>query len=246
MPIRVTCHSCGAAFRVPERRAGRRVRCPRCRNFVDVSGPTPEAPAAIHAAAPKPAGPLNPKDILEAFQGEIEPVRRTLLYRLGVLVLAGVLLLLPLAYLALIAGVGWLLVYHVTNNLPNVARTFSVWALLFGYVGPIIVLAILLFFMVKPLFAPRRRTGRLRTLEFGEEPLLFALVTRVAQAAGAPEPKRIAVDASDNASAGFGGIAGVLFGGDLVLPVGLPHVAGLTVQQFAGVVAHELGHFSQG
>src|SRR4029453_13129498 len=49
-----------------------------------------------------------------------------------------------------------------------------------------------------------------------------------------------------NASAGFGGLLGVLFGRDLVLTIGLPLVAGLTVQQFAGVIAHELGHFSQG
>jgi Zn-dependent protease with chaperone function len=54
------------------------------------------------------------------------------------------------------------------------------------------------------------------------------------------------VDASADASAGFGGIAGIVFGGDLVLTIGLPLVAGLTVQQFAGDVAHELGHFSQG
>ena len=39
---------------------------------------------------------------------------------------------------------------------------------------------------------------------------------------------------------------GVVAGGDLVLTVGLPLVAGLSVQQFAGVIAHELGHFTQG
>jgi len=246
MPIRLTCESCGATFRVAEKHAGQRGRCPRCRAVVAVSDPPPAAPAEVDAETSEPAGPLVLKDILEAFHGDIEPVRRTLLYRFAVLVLAVLLLMLPFAYLALIAAVGWLFVYHITHNIDAVARTHSVWALLFGYVGPIVVGAILLFFMVKPLFAPRRRTGRLRTLEFGEDPLLFALVTRVARAAGAPEPKRIDVDAHANASAGFGGILGVLFGGDLVLTIGLPLVAGLTVQQFAGVVAHELGHFSQG
>lgn len=246
MPIRGTCDSCGAAFRVPDERAGQRRRCPRCRALVDVPGRNPVSPPDADEAGSKSLGPVSLKDILEAFHGDIEPVRRTLVYRISVVILAGVLLMLPVAYLALIAGVGWLLVYHVTHTIDAIARTHSIWALLFGYVGPIVVGAILLFFMVKPLFAPRRRSGRLRTLEFGEEPLLFALVTRVARAAGAPEPKRIDVDARANASAGFGGFLGVLFGRDLVLTIGLPLVAGLTVQQFAGVVAHELGHFSQG
>jgi Zn-dependent protease with chaperone function len=120
------------------------------------------------------------------------------------------------------------------------------WALVFLYVGPLVVGATLLFFLVKPLFARRSRAHTLRTLEFGEEPLLFGLVTRVAEAVGAPAPRRIDVDCQVNASASFGSVLGVLFGGDLVLTVGLPLVAGLSVRQFAGVVAHELGHFTQG
>src|SRR5207244_3829057 len=74
------------------------------------------------------------------------------------------------------------------------------------------------------------------------EPLLFTLVRRVASAVGAPEPERIDLDCQLNASASFGSF----FGGDLVLTIGLPFVAGLDVDQFASVVAHELGHFSQG
>ena len=50
-----------------------------------------------------------------------------------------------------------------------------------------------------------------------------------------------------NASAGFmrQGVAGVL-SNDLVLTIGLPLVAGLTVRQLGGVLAHEFGHFAQG
>ena len=33
---------------------------------------------------------------------------------------------------------------------------------------------------------------------------------------------------------------------ELVLTIGLPLVAGLTLRQFTGVLAHEFGHFSQG
>src|SRR5437899_4380553 len=37
-----------------------------------------------------------------------------------------------------------------------------------------------------------------------------------------------------------------LFGNDLVLMIGVPIVAGLNLREFAGVVAHEFGHFTQG
>ncbi len=100
--------------------------------------------------------------------------------------------------------------------------------------GPLVAGVILLFFMVKPMFARRSRSRPLRTLQFGEEPLLFALVTR------------IVLDCQANASAGSGSKMGVLLGNDLVLTIGLPLAAGMTIQQLAGVIAHELGHFSQG
>jgi Zn-dependent protease with chaperone function len=189
---------------------------------------------------------LAMQEILGAFQGDIVPVRTTVAYRAGTLVLTVALLVLPALYLALVAGVGCLLYYHATVNVALIHTLRSTWGILFLYVGPLVVGAILLFFMVKPLFARRSRARKLRTLEFGEEPLLFALVTRVAQAVRAPEPRRIDVDCQVNASAGFGSVLGAVFGGDLVLTVGLPLVAGLSIQQLAGVLAHELGHFSQG
>jgi hypothetical protein len=42
------------------------------------------------------------------------------------------------------------------------------------------------------------------------------------------------------------GIAQVYLGNDLVLTIGLPLVAGFNLREFAGVLAHEFGHFSQG
>jgi len=167
-------------------------------------------------------------------------------YRMGILLLSVTVLLLPVLYLALVAAVAYLLYYHATAHLRGIVAMRHWAPIIFLYVGPLIVGTILLFFMVKPLFARRSRVSKVRTLEFGEEPLLFALVTRVAKAVGAPEPKRINVDCRVNASAGFGGVLGVVSGGDLVLTIGLPLVAGLNVQQFAGVIAHELGHFTQG
>jgi Zn-dependent protease with chaperone function len=100
--------------------------------------------------------------------------------------------------------------------------------------------------MVKPVFARRGRSEPLRTVAFGEEPLLFALVTRVAKAVGAPEPKRIVLDCRANAGAGYSSGVNAVLGRDLILTLGLPLVGGMTIQQLSGVIAHELGHFSQG
>ncbi|HEX3149267.1 MAG TPA: M48 family metallopeptidase, partial [Gemmataceae bacterium] len=62
----------------------------------------------------------------------------------------------------------------------------------------------------------------------------------------APVPSQIAVDCDVNASAGFGsGLTG-LFGHTLTLTIGLPLIGGLNAKQLAGIIAHELGHFSQG
>jgi hypothetical protein len=155
------------------------------------------------------------QEILEAFEGDIQPIRKTATYNLGILVLTICLVALPSLYLGLVVGIGYLLYFHATVNLARISETRSLWLLVFFGVGPLIVGVILLFFMVKPLFAPRARSLKLRTLEFGEEPLLFALVTSIAQAVGAPEPRRISVDCQANASASFGSVSGVIFGGEV-------------------------------
>ena len=105
---------------------------------------------------------------------------------MGILFLTAAVLVLPALYLALVTAVAYLLYYHATANLSEVVAMRHWTAIVFLYVGPLIVGAILLFFMVKPLFARRSRASKVRTLEFGEEPVLFALVTRIAQAVAHP------------------------------------------------------------
>jgi Zn-dependent protease with chaperone function len=184
--------------------------------------------------------------ILDAFEGETLPVRTTLGYRLAILLVAGVMLLLPVLYVGFIGGVAFLVYYHATANLGAIKSLRNAWAMIFLYAGPLIAGVTLLFFMIKPLFAGHSKARGLKALEFGREPLLFALVSRVARALRAPEPKEIILDCQVNASAGFGSFLGGLVGRNLVLTIGLPLLAGLNVQQLAGVIAHELGHFSQG
>jgi hypothetical protein len=59
-------------------------------------------------------------------------------------------------------------------------------------------------------------------------------------------PSLIELDCEVNASAGLRHGFRSFFGCDLVLRIGLPLVAGLSAREFAGVLAHEFGHFTQG
>ena len=102
---------------------------------------------------------------------------------------------------------------------------------------------ILIFFLVKPFFAAKAKRPEPITLDPEQEPLLFAFVQKVCGLVGAPAPCRIVVDCEVNASAS---LRRGLWSKDLVLTIGLPLATGLEMRQFAGVLAHEFGHFAQG
>jgi len=280
MPIVVKCGSCQAFLRVADASEGKRVRCPRCKAVMSISGDGSQPQEGMgegekgrrgeHSSSdfsPSPLRPLSPSrslplagsppppppakadlmtTILAGFDGEFSPAVRRLGYRLGLIFVSMAMVVLPLLYLSLIAGLIYLLYWHATANFGPLMSMHSTRAVVFLYAGPLIAGAILVFFMIKPLLARSAKTGRGRVLDEGAEPVLFAFVSRIAQIVRAPEPQRIEVDCDVNASAGFGSGWKGLFGRDLVLTIGLPLVGGLTTRQLAGVLAHELGHFSQG
>ena len=105
---------------------------------------------------------------------------------------------------------------------------------------------IVILFMVKPLFAGRPPAPPAMALDTEQERLLFAFIGRICRLVGAPRPRRVEVNCAVNAAASFRLGAASLFGQDMTLTIGLPLVAGLSMRQFAGVLAHEFGHFSQG
>ncbi len=160
------------------------------------------------------------------------------------------MIVLPLIYFALAGAVGYGLYWHATTNVawftqvPAHAGEFKVK--LIGYVVPLVTGGIVIFFMIKPILArPVARDPPL-TLDESQEPRLFAFVRALCETVGAPVPRRIDIDFTVNASAGFRRGFLSFLGSDLVLTLGLPMAAGLTLGQLAGVMAHEFGHFSQG
>lgn len=242
MPIAVQCPSCDARFRVPETVVGRKAPCGKCGVTFTIAS-SPDA-----ADRRPPAERLTPEKLAEAFQGPIQPVRAAASYRLSLLFSTIVMVLLPMAYLALIALVAYGVYYHAVNH-TGMLQTNSgrgVFYVFLAYAAPLVIGPILVFFMIKPLFARASNRQRSRSLRRESEPVLFALVDQICDAVGAPRPRRIDVDCQVNASAGFRNGVWSMLGNDLVLTIGVPLAAGMTTRQLAGVLAHEFGHFSQG
>jgi Zn-dependent protease with chaperone function len=189
--------------------------------------------------------PLDEALLNEAFSDERLrfPVSRS--YRIGLVLVSLAMVLLPLLYGALVGGVAYLLCWHASSHLHVFHTMRSLREALFTYLAPLIVGGMVLLFLVKPLFAERAKRHLLYRVLPRDEPLLFAFLEKVCAAIGAPMPTSVRLNTQVNASAGFArGIRS--FGGqDLELTIGLPLVRGLTVSEFAGVLAHEFGHFAQ-
>jgi Zn-dependent protease with chaperone function len=183
---------------------------------------------------------------LHGFAGAITRSRPSVLYQLGLAVVAVVMLLLPAIYVGLIVLVGWGVWYHATNDFFLLRGAGGLWLTLLPYFGPILAGLVVILFMVKPLFAGRPPAPPAMALDARQERLLFAFIGRICRLIGAPRPRRVDVNCAVNAAASFRRGAASFFGQDMTLTIGLPLVAGLTLRQFAGVLAHEFGHFSQG
>lgn len=261
----MACQHCGAVLKVALAMAGKQGKCPKCRKLTTIAPPVMSPPTRHAASKPKlDAGeqltpviePLAslPRDerarrIMAAFRGPIKPVERSESYRRGVMMAALVMLLLPPLYVLIISGLAGLLCGHAAYNtwlLTSGGAPKTVSFYYFLYFAPLFVGGVIILFMLKPLFARIPSKQSTRSISRQEEPLLFAFVDKVCDSVQAPRPTRIDIDCDVNASAGFRRGFLSFFGDDLVLTLGLPLTAGLTLTEFGGVLAHEFGHFSQG
>ncbi|MEQ1906092.1 MAG: M48 family metalloprotease [Pirellulaceae bacterium] len=175
-----------------------------------------------------------------ACQGKIQPVELQLGYRLGLMAVAIVFVLLvsfyffaftalTLTMLSLVIGAFW-----STVQLQLLALVY--------YIPMIIVGGSVWLAMIKPLLSEPREAFQAFDLNPQQEPVFFEYVQLICRAVDAPEPYRISVDLSPNASASL--ISG-WWDSRLRLTVGLPLILALNTRQLAGVVAHEFAHFRQ-
>jgi Zn-dependent protease with chaperone function len=235
------------SFALAGERSGARPLPARSSASVGGQGPKRQEPsAAPDGVASRPASRTRPAaEILAGFRGSVPRIHPTPLYRLWILIVTAVMLLLPLVYLAIVGLACYAMYWHATHNYVLFQNVRNAKAAFFAYFGPMAVLGVLIFFLFKPLFAPAQRQSRERSLDPSDEPLLFDFVNAVCSAVGAPSPVRIDVNCAVNASAGPERGFFSLLRRRLVLTVGLPLAATMDLRQFAGVLAHEFGHFSQ-
>ena len=191
-----------------------------------------------------PADGDRPSDeqLLASLDVSLPQVKPPVAYGLAMGLLSAWLTLIPLAYLALLAFMSWLVVWHSLQAIATLSEgPFFVFHVPMAFLG-----GLLLLFLIKPVFFRRKaKDAPILTLREQDEPLLFAFVRKLCVASGSRIPTLIEVDCEPNAAARFSGGLGSLFGGKLVLRIGLPLVAALPIRQFAGVLAHEFGHFNQ-
>ena len=153
-------------------------------------------------------------------------------------------LLVPLVYsltlLALIGAGAW---YALAAPVLDNPSLLSLTGL---YLVPLLALTLGVAGILKPLIAPPLVQHNPYVLDRDRDPLLFTFVNEICHRIGAPAPVEIRLHCQVHTSVGFHrGVKGLLKN-DLVLNVGLPLVAALTLRQFAGVLAHEFGHYAGG
>ncbi len=222
---------------------GKRVACARCKTTFTAGNASASASSGPTRTAQSQTGPKTDTElqavaqhVLGCFRGSLPPIGISFRYQLGVVISTLVLLVLAAIYLGLIVGAAYFTYWHAVNNTVIITGG---WGFIFytaGLIAGITVFAA----MIVPLFVRRKDDTRYYELTREAEPALFALIDKLVEEVGSPSPRRVWVNLENNATAirrGFGG---------LELHIGLPLVAGLRADQLAGVIAHELGHFTQG
>lgn len=178
--------------------------------------------------------------LLKSVSTRVTPPTTTAMYRISLGLVAMMVLLIPLAYIATAALSVWLYFRHMTDN-AILCTTGVVGFLL--YLVPLFLGPFVIFFLFKPFFVRASADSKLTELKRSDEPELYAFVERLCESIGSPAPEKICINMQANAAAGF--LSMSPFSRRLQLVIGIPLAYRLTVRQFSGVLAHEFGHFSQ-
>lgn len=246
-----SCISCATHLEFPLELAGSSIACPNCGAQTVLTPPSETAPATpSEPSPPQPEDELSVAALLCAFTGKIRKRGSAFFYQIGLLLVTLAIVVLPLLYLAMVAAAGWGVYWWARAGTfllqGRLGGIYVITAKFLLYFAPLFAGVVVVFFMIKPLLAGRVQGAQPLALNPENEPLLFAFVAEICKLVGAPFPARIDVDCELNASAGFRRGFKSMLGNDLVLTIGMPLVAGMTITQLGGILAHEFGHFTQG
>ena len=212
---------------------------------MDTCAILPGVPPDVSNADATPLATTPQSASAPEIQGAIEPNHLSLGYELGLVAACIGMALLLAVYLGIIGLTAYGVYYHLTVD-KAMLGVGSNSTTVFIYLWPAVAGSILVFFMVKPILAGRPEQPPKYSLTPQSDPTLFALIGRICELVRAPLPSRVDVDCEINASASFRRGLLSMHRNDVVLTIGLPLAAGLTREEFAGVLAHEFGHFAQG
>lgn len=190
---------------------------------------------------------LPPASVLAVrkwFSGRVEPARLPLPYRAGLLGTAIGMVMLPLLYLAVVAAVCAVGVLWARYGLFIFEHIRGLYGLV-AYAAPLLAILFCVCFLLKPLFAPAPKRVPPVRVDLAKEPVLAEFIRCVTAAVGAPMPSVVEVDCAVNASAAFVESRGGFFRRRMTLTIGLPLAGGIEIGEFAALLAHEFGHFSQ-
>lgn len=225
--------------------------------------PAPDQPALPQPRAPQPARagrvsaqPLpaqapaitiagkNPLEALVALGSQRLPRPRTgALYIGGLLLVTLVCITIPVLYMALTAAIAYGWFWFLTHYHQFMPR--NIYAIIFGYAVPGVMGAVLVVFLLRPLFLRRGKPPENVILDPASEAGFIAGVHALCRAIGVSPPREIALTWDANASVRYRTRWLSLVTGHKVLTIGMSLAGGLTARQFIGVLAHEFGHFAQ-
>ncbi|MBV2133982.1 M48 family metalloprotease [Pseudomonas sp. MAP12] len=208
--------------------------------------PTPES--AVPAPMLPPVAAVAPDPLLALQALARDGLKRAppgVGYVLQLLLVTLCCVLVPVLYSALVVGLAVALGWYLMHIHEYLGRLHNIWLLLAIYAIPALSGGILLLFMARPLFFGGQREAPPRELDLAREPQLQQVIEQLCQAIGLRPPVAVHLCNEVNASVHFQGGWSGFFSGDKVLTIGMPLVAGTTVQQLVGVLAHEFGHFAQ-
>ena len=160
------------------------------------------------------------------------------------------MVLLPVAYVAFVVGLGWGTYWygvHARVLFASFTGGIHVFCIkLIAYFGPLLAGGVAVLFMFKPILARPGRRAEPVELNPAQHPRLYQFIAHLCDLLQVPAPRSICLDCELNASAGFRRGFWSMAGNDMRLTLGLPLAGGLNTRQLAAVVAHELGHCTQG
>lgn len=195
--------------------------------------------------APKSDSPFSSKASVETlFSGEFVASKVNTKYRLSIVLTLLVSLVAPIIYFSLIISLFYAGIQYYDFLVDHLSSIDSSFLKLIVIAAPYFIIAVLILFLLKPLFATQSAKQEFE-LHRRDAPALFNLIEVMCEKIAVPFPTQICVVTDVNAWVSSMHGFSSLSKRELRLTIGLPLLLGFNVRELSAVLAHEFGHFAQ-